>query len=439
MMDREEGAAQVVPIDRDPVTGAMSRRQALATLEAPPIDGMIHGVITFDIDAFHQINRRLGFERADEVLRETARRMQACMRRGDLLARTGGDEFLLMLRSPASLASLQVIADRLLRSMSPPITIDGVRVGITASVGIAHNDGTMSGTELIHQSETAIREAKLEGPGSVVIAEPRFEEHRIRTSARMSELRAGFERRDLIVRYQPEFNLTNGKILGVEALTRWRHPDEGLLDAAAFIGLAEESGLIDRIGTWMLGEVMREARRWQDVDRHLVVRINLSARQLIDDAIVIDIREALGSNRIDAGRVCVEITESHIIHHVRETAHVLRRLSEIGVHIALDDFGTGYSSMSYVKDLPIDVIKIDRRFVNNIERDPENEAIVRSIIELGKRLNLEIVAEGIETHEQLRHLVDLGCVRGQGYLLSGAVDADVIDGILASPGRGIAL
>jgi diguanylate cyclase (GGDEF)-like protein len=439
MMDREVDSDHVMPIDRDPVTGVMSRRQALATLEAPQIDAAIHGVIAFDIDGFHDVNRRLGFERADRVLLETARRVQRSMRRGDLLARTGGDEFVVVLRSPASPAALHVIADRLIRAMTPPYIVDGIRVEITASAGIAHSDGTVSGTDLIHRAEAAVRAAKADGPGSVLLAETGFEERRSQFQARTSELRNAFEHRDLAVRYQPEFNLTTGRILGVEALARWRHPQEGLLDAAAFIDIAEESGLIDRIGTWIIGEVMRDAQRWHAMDRRLVVRLNLSARQLVDDGIVIDIRDALGTNRVEAGRVCVEVTESHIIHRVRETAHVLRRLRELGVNIALDDFGTGYSSMSYIKDLPIDVIKIDRRFVQNIEHDPEDEAIVTSIIDLGTRLNLDIVAEGIETTGQLARLIALGCHRGQGYLLSEAVEAGDIDDILASPRRGIPL
>lgn len=408
---------------RDPLTGLFDRRSVFDALDSDEMPAIgLGAAVVIDLDRFSHVNHSLGYGAGDTVLRTIALRLMARLRVTDQVARLGSDEFLVLLAAPVNVHSATEVAGRLIEYLALPIRIGDQEVVVTASAGVAMRDEQDRDPEdLVRRAASAARTAKAGGAGRMSLASAA---DALPSAARL-ELEAGvrraFEHRQLEVHYQPEVDLRTRQVLGAEALVRWRHPDHGLLAASEFIDVVEDTGLASRLGTWVLGQAFAHANGWDRTGGDRTIRVNLSATQLMDDTIVIDVREALADNEIEPDQVCLEVTESHLLDDLDESLITLRRLKDLGVRLAVDDFGTGFNSMSYLKTLPIDVLKIDRSFVAGVGIDSGDTAIVESIIRLGAMLDLTVVAEGIEHEHQAEALLALGCVRAQGYHLGKPV------------------
>jgi diguanylate cyclase (GGDEF)-like protein len=405
---------------RDPVTGLLDRQAILDALT--PEDGRgvhVGATLIVDINRFSSVNHQMGFRSGDAILRTVALRLQSRLRGSDHIARIGNDEFVIVLGGRVDVHVATEVAGRLLSAVATPMRLGDDEVFITASIGISLPEATDTvADDMLRRAAAALARAKAGGPNRYLLASP---EDRAPTGERLkieAALRRAFEHRQLEVHYQPEFELLTGRILAAEALVRWQHPDHGLMSASQFIDIAEDTGLVDRLGTWVLGEALGQAVKWGDGPDAPVLRVNLSASQLADDTIVIDLRNALADNPIDPARLCVEVTESQLLKDLDESVATLTRLKGLGISLAVDDFGTGFSSLTHLKRLPIDVLKIDKSFVDGIGVDAEDTAIVTSMIELGQSLGLDVVAEGIERQEQVELLLAMGCTRGQGFHLA---------------------
>ncbi len=416
----------------DDLTGLANRTAFISALTACTDQPV--AVLMVDLDRFKIANDSLGHSAGDEILRTIADRLRFAIRPGDVAARLGGDEFIVMLRGPVTTAEASVVAARLLELIAQPIDIGQNRVATTASVGIATpTEGNVDVEDLVRHADAAMYIAKAKGRNRFEIFDQRQRDAlatRLRTEA---DLRAAVETRQLAVHYQPEVDLETGRLLGVEGLVRWPHPELGILTAGAFIGVAEHTGLIVDLGRFVFEQVCIQAAAWnQGRAEPLTCRVNVSPRQLERREFVSEVRSALTAHDIDPGLLCLEITETALMTDVGESMTLLRRLKALGVRLAIDDFGTGFSSLAYLKRFPVDVLKIDQAFVRGLGTDRDDEAIVRSIIDMAAALDLEVVAEGIETAQQRDYLVGLGCVRGQGFgLFRPAPPAD-LGGLVAS-------
>jgi diguanylate cyclase (GGDEF)-like protein len=385
-------------------------------------DGSRTAVLLFDLDRFKEINDTLGHKYGDRVLCEIGPRIRPGLRAGDTLARLGGDEFCVLLPDVGCLAAAVEVAERLLGLLEEPFEIDGMTLAVEASCGIAiaPADGESSDL-LLQRSDVAMYLAK-NSHASVVVY---HEDLNLNTPARLSllgELRMAIPREQLVLYYQPKAVLSTGQVQGVEALIRWRHPTLGLVPPDQFIPMAEHTGLIKALTSWVLNTALCQLREWRErTDEHipqLSMAVNLSTRSLLDDAFPAEVVAALDRWQVPAALLELEITESAIMADPVEAHRLLSELSAIGVKIAIDDFGTGYSSLAYLKDLPVDQLKIDKSFVLNMHRDPDDAIIVKSVIDLGHNLGLQTVAEGIEDLETWQQLTILGCDSAQGYYLA---------------------
>jgi diguanylate cyclase (GGDEF)-like protein/PAS domain S-box-containing protein len=391
------------------------------------------GVLFMDLDNFKVINDSLGHAAGDAVLVETARRLQTCIRAGDTAARLGGDEFTILLEDVADVQAAVAVAERLAESLRAPIEVAGREVFLGTSIGIAlSGPGHQVAADLLRCADLAMYDAKRRGKGRYEV----FDERTLgRASDRLdleTDLRYALERGQLHVHYQPIVELESNEIVEVEALVRWQHPQRGLVPPNGFIPLSEETGLIVPIGQWILEQACQQAVTWQQAHgRRLVVSVNLSARQFQHPALLADIGRTLQRTGLDPRSLKLEITESVVMQDAKAAIVILGALRALGIHLAIDDFGTGYSSLSYLKNLPVDTLKIDRSFVDGLGHDPQDTAIVHSIIALANTLNLSLTAEGIETVAQQKHLQQLGCHRGQGYLFSKPLPADDFDALLS--------
>jgi diguanylate cyclase (GGDEF)-like protein/PAS domain S-box-containing protein len=416
----------------DALTGLPNRRRILETLDEATLaarqDGRTLAVLVFDLNAFRKINSGYGWSGGDEVLRECVARLSQQLRIGDTLARQGGNEFIVVQKQSGREAAL-ALGESLLGCMRDPFELGGQHVFLSASVGIAllPADATpLPSTELLQSAQLAMSGARADGPGRL-----RF--HTAEMACAIRErveletlLRHAIVRGQLTLQYQPRISLTEGaaatRMVGIEALVRWRHPTLGLVPPAYFIPLAEETGLIVELDMWVLREACSRAARWRadglDPGR---VSVNLSARQFQQAGLAQRVRSVLDDSGLDPAWLELEITESTVMRDTEEAAEVLRSLKALGVALSIDDFGTGYSSLSYLKRFPIDVLKIDRSFVKDVAEDPNGAAITRAIIALAHGLNLEAVAEGVETAAQAAFLRDNGCDEIQGYYFSPPV------------------
>ncbi len=417
----------------DPLTGLANRTllsikldQALARLRRNP--GAL-AVLFLDLDHFKQVNDTLGHNAGDDLLVEVAARLSSVTRDTDTIARIGGDEFVVLCEEVEDLHNATEIAQRLLESIAAPFIVDGNPARVTLSLGIALSaDGTETAETLLQDADLALYRAKEAGRARFEIF---GETLRLNVAARRElelALRQAVLRKELHIAYQPIVATDTGSISGFEALARWDRPGYGPVPPADFIPVAEETGLIVEIGAWILEQACREAaswaRRWPD--RRIGVSVNLSAHQLVNDNIVELVMYSLQGSGLDAELLSLELTETTLIDNSASTEPVLRSLRELGVNLAIDDFGTGYSSLTYLRRLPINVVKIDQSFVRAIGTEREDTAIVAAVISLAKNLNLHVVAEGIETPEQLAALVQLDCEHVQGYLFSRPVGADAL-------------
>jgi diguanylate cyclase (GGDEF)-like protein/excisionase family DNA binding protein len=392
-------------------------------------------VLFLDVDSFKMVNDGLGHAAGDAVLRGVAQRLRECTRQADTVARLGGDEFGILLEDIQGEANATQAAERVVAALSGALLIDGRTVRARASIGVALDRGEpdITSVELLRDADTAMYLAKASNRGSFEIFEPAMHTRQLDRLQLDGELREALERDQFSLNYQPIVSFPTGRIVGAEALLRWNHPTRAI-GPLEFIELAEESGEIVAIGAWVLREACRQARRWQREipgARDLRISVNASARELIEGAFVEGVEAALAESGLPAASLALEITESMML--ADETAAIasLRRLRELGVHIVVDDFGTGYSSLSYLKRLPVDGLKIDRSFVEELGEEREKSAIVRATIALARALGLTVTAEGIETATQLRRLLALQCDLGQGYHFAPPLEAGAMTALLA--------
>jgi diguanylate cyclase (GGDEF)-like protein/PAS domain S-box-containing protein len=395
------------------------------------------GVLFIDLDNFKLVNDSLGHEVGDKLLIAVADRLRTCVRSGDTVARMGGDEFTILLEDLVDEGEATDAADRIGTALRAPFPLGGREVFVSASIGVALGAARHGRPDtLLRNADLALYRAKTTGKARFAVFEPSMEQGAIERLELETGLRQALERDELEVYYQPILSLTNGAITEVEALLRWNHPTRGILSPTLFIPLAEETGMIVAIGQWVLETACKQTRAWQLAhpdSRSLVVAVNLSARQFQHPHLVADIRCALERAGLDPSCLRLEITEGVLMHDTGTAVQTLQALKELGIRIAVDDFGTGYSSLAYLKRFPVDVLKIDRSFVDGLGHDPQDEAIVRSVVTLAKTLHLSVTGEGIETAIQQEHLQALGCDHGQGYLYARPLTADDLDALLARP------
>ena len=386
-------------------------------------DGHQFALILLDLDRFKLVNDSLGHRAGDELLKEVARRLTAVARNVDTVARLGGDEFVLVVSPIAAGGDAEAIAQRALAALAAPIRVADVDVHTSPSIGIAFYpaDGISSETLFAH-ADAAMYCAKQRGRNNIqsfAAGMNAATQDRVRLE---SDMHTALATQQFELHYQPKVVTATGKIHGVEALIRWRHPERGLIPPAEFIPLAEETGLIRAIGEWVIGEACRQAKAWQHGGLPPVrVAVNLSASQFRLGSLVDTIRNALAAVDLAPEWLEVELTETAVMSNPEESVTILEQLSQMGVIVSVDDFGTGYSSMSYLRRFPIDKLKIDRAFINEIMSRPDDVSIVRAIISLAHSLRLKVVAEGVETSEQLDVLKSLGCDQYQGYHFSPAL------------------
>jgi diguanylate cyclase (GGDEF)-like protein len=387
-----------------------------------------------DLDGFKAVNDTLGHDAGDQLLVTVAARVNECIRPTDTAARLGGDEFAVLVEDLASPGDYAVVATRMLESLREPFCIGGKEVFVHGSIGIAMcGEGDNTADELLRNADVAMYMAKAEGKNRFELFNPSMHSAMLRRLDIEADLRRAVERREFVLHYQPTVELQTGRIAGVEALVRWQHPDQGLIPPLDFIPIAEETGLIVELGEWVLREACAQAQQWHEehpTDPPLMMSVNLSVRQLQQENIVATVARVLADTGLDATCLTLEITESAVMNDHVTTIVRLNQLKALGVRIAVDDFGTGYSSLSYLRRFPIDVLKIDRSFVDGVTDGSQKRALLRTIVELGRTLNLETVAEGIEEPEELLQLRALDCDLGQGYYFARPLAADGVAELL---------
>jgi diguanylate cyclase (GGDEF)-like protein len=380
--------------------------------------------VLLDLDRFQIVNESLGHAMGDRVLREVAARLASVVAPGDVITRFGGDTYGILLRD-TDMDSARATADRFAAALKPPVDLDGRTWFISASMGIAAGlPGAIGAGDILQEAEIALVEAKSDPIRRVVLFDPLRSRHALERIDVEAELRLAIERDELTVHYQPIIDLRADKVVGFEALARWRHPTRGLVLPVDFIALAEESDLIVALGEAVLEKACRQAQAWRRrwPDQNLLMSVNLSPRQFLDPNLVTKISSVLRRTKLEPCALELEITESSVMDRSEASLRVLQQLRAIGVRMVLDDFGTGYSSLAYLRHLPLDIIKIDRSFVTDLDIQDPNVGIVRAVVSLAHGLGVSVVAEGIETEEQARRLRELGCDLGQGYVWAHPAD-----------------
>jgi diguanylate cyclase (GGDEF)-like protein len=383
-------------------------------------------VVLLDLDDFKQVNDSLGHTVGDELLRAVSDRLRAVVRPADFVARAGGDEFAVLMEDYIDPEHPRHTAEQILAACARPFDIDGHEVRTNVSVGIA-TSATAPGTEeLLRDADLAMYRAKAAGRGRVEVFAPEMHTAAMARRDLETSLRQAVEDGQMFVVYQPLHSLTTGAVTTVEALVRWRHPTHGTVSPADFVPLAEETGLIVPIGRAVLRTACGEAARWaRDLGPHAPrVSVNLSSTQIITGAIVEDVSDALAAAGLDPRRLVLEITESVLMETSEHSFAVMGALRALGVSLAIDDFGTGYSSLAYLQQLPVEILKIDKAFVDRVADGGRHAKLVSAMVRLGEDLGLTAVAEGIETADQLRALEELHCPTGQGFLFSRPLDAE---------------
>src|SRR5450755_165338 len=382
-------------------------------------------VLFLDLDRFKHINDTLGHDFGDRVLRNAAQRLLQCVRSSDTVSRQGGDEFVIVLSEIAHSQDAEGCAAKILSALSAPVRIDEHDLYITASIGIATypDDGNDAETLLKH-ADLAMYHAKANGFNTFQFFEPGMNARAAERQLLENGLRHAIEREQFVLHYQSKINLATGAIVGVEALVRWCHPERGLILPGQFLAIAEESGLIVPIGRWVMTECCNRARAWRDAGLPPIrMAINISAVELRTKGFVSGVRAMLTQAKLEPSDLELELTETFLLQNADSTAAVLEALKDVGVRLALDDFGTGYASLSHLRRFPIDTLKIDRSFVRDIAMDSDDASIVRAVIGMGKSLDMQVVAEGVETPEQFDFLRQQGCPEGQGYYFSEPIVA----------------
>lgn len=391
-------------------------------------------LLFLDLDNFKSVNDSFGHDAGDSLLINVAERLQACLRDADTIARLGGDEFAVLLENVGGVDDVYVVADRLIEALQMPFKLNHRHVMCTASIGIAFSDSTQEAPdELLANADVAMYAAKAQGKSHRETYRPDMRRLLMDRMDLEVRLQQALENREFIVHYQPIVAVVSGHITGVEALVRWQHPEKGILAPGDFIPLAEETGLIVPIGRWVLEQACYQARTWQvqfPSDPPLKVSVNLSVRQFQKPNIVAEIASVLQASELPPASLILEITESMLVQDTAAAVRKLEQLKSLGVQIALDDFGTGYSSLSYLRRFPIDVLKIDKSFIEGVHTACEDSTLTRAIVQIGETLSLRTVAEGIELAEQAAELHSLGCNEGQGYYFARPLEADALADLL---------
>lgn len=385
-------------------------------------DGAPFAVLVLDLDRFKEINDTLGHVAGDQLLLEVGARLRTTLRGEDSIARLGGDEFAMLLVGAAAQPAVDVAA-RIREALDQPLTLDGLPLRIDASVGIAlYPEHAEDVDGLIQRADVAMYVAKHNNLGSAVY-DPDEDVHQPERLALVSELRQAIHERELVLYYQPKVQVRDGWVHGVEALIRWRHPERGLLGPDEFIDAAQETSLIGPFTRYVIDEALRQCQEWSNGGHELTVSVNVSTRNLIDVQFPADVARLLDKWKVRPSLLELEVTETAVIADPFRMKAVLERLGEMGLRLSVDDFGTGYTSLGYLTRLPINELKIDRSFVSNMTRSEQDEVIVRSTIDLGRNLGLDVVAEGVESRDVLERLRSLGCDVAQGFLMSRPVPA----------------
>jgi diguanylate cyclase (GGDEF)-like protein/PAS domain S-box-containing protein len=410
----------------DALTGLANRalfcdRLDVALAAKSPAPGSLV-VLFLDVDDFKTINDSLGHAAGDRLLTIVADRLRACVRPGDTVARFAGDEFALLLPDVTCLTDTVAVAERIGRALREPLMLEGRKTLITASIGMAPSTAsrTVTAEDLLREADAAMYHAKRSGKNTCVVFDPGMHATALARLELQVDLALGVDREDLFLHYQPYFDLVDGQLAGFEALIRWNHPVRGLISPAEFVPLAEETGLIVPIGDWVLNEACRQARLWQGdrtADRAPAVNVNVSALQVQEPGFVGKVAAALRLTGLGPRQLVLEITEGVLLRRVDQTVVVLKELRSLGVRIAIDDFGTGYSSLSYLQNLPIDILKIDKSFVDHLGVGRDESSMARVVVQIGQTLQIQVVAEGVERQEQVESLRALGCDSAQGFHL----------------------
>jgi diguanylate cyclase (GGDEF)-like protein/PAS domain S-box-containing protein len=429
---RASGAALAHQAIHDPLTGLPNRMLFVERLERELARAAVNhervAVLFLDLDRFKVVNDSLGHSAGDRLLVAVADRLSGAMRPSDIVARFGGDEFTILCPNVPTEETAEMIAERLIQTTSRPVALVDGEVFVTASVGIALSGGDSDTPEtLLRNADAAMYRAKENGRDRSEVFEARAHHHAVDSLRTGNALHRAIERGELRVHYQPVVRLDTGDISGFEALIRWEHPERGLVSPAEFIPLAEENGLIVPLGAWALAEACRQLEQWHRANprgERLTMSVNLSPRQLAEPSLPNDVARILHESGVPPECVWLEITESTLMRDAESAMSALGALRALGLHLAVDDFGSGYSSLAYLERLPVEVLKVDRSFVQGVGQRADSTAIATAIVSLARALGLRSVAEGIETIEQLAELRDVGCEMGQGYLFGAARPAE---------------
>ena len=420
----------------DELTGLPNRAlfldRARAALARAAAGGAAPAVVFLDVDRFKNVNDTLGHEAGDDLLAALATRLRGALRGGDTLARFGGDEFAVLCEAPHGEVAALSLAERLLGALEAPFSVAERRVFVTASAGVVLGGAAASAEALLRDADVAMYRAKEAGGAQCALFDEAMRRRVVERVRREQELRRALERDELVLFFQPIVCLEQRRIVAVEALVRWQHPELGLLPPSEFVGVAEESGLIVGLGRWVLAEACRRLARWH-ADPAIDVpylSVNVSGRQLTEPALPDEVDEVLRRSGAPADRLALELTESVLMAGSGSPTAVVQRLKALGVGLLLDDFGTGYSSLNYVKRFPIDALKVDRSFISGITEGEEDGHILRAIVQMATGLGVDVIAEGVETVEQARRLRQLGVSKVQGYLFTAPVPVTVIETLL---------
>jgi diguanylate cyclase (GGDEF)-like protein len=396
----------------------------------------LFAVLFLDLDRFKKINDSLGHRIGDLLLRAVAQRLERCLRSNDTVGRLGGDEFTILLDDIKDISDVIRVANRISGELNLPFNLNGHRVFTSASIGIVLSSTGYERTEdILHDADLAMLRAKSLGGGRYEVFDHSMRDMAAKILELEVDLHQAIERQEFELHYQPVVSLGNGKITGLEALLRWRHPKRGLLLPAEFIQAAEETRLIIPIGHWVLREACRQARAWQkefSKNSSFSMNVNLSINEFAQSNLADHISQVLKESGLDPSKLKLEIVESAITKNAECATNMLKRLRALGVRLSLDDFGTGYSSFESFNHLPVDTLKIDRSFIKEINGDEKDWNIVQAIIMLAHSLGMDVTAEGIETATQLRKLRLMKCTHGQGYYFSKPMDSENVKALIAA-------
>ena len=420
----------------DALTGLPNRALILDRTEQMLVRARRHqrpvAALFIEIDNIKSVNDTLGHGAGDELLRAVAERLDGVVRDTDALGRVGGDEFVVIAEELSLAGEPELMAERLLETIGEPLELAGkqkARVTVTTSIGIAVGERA-SAEELLRDADIAMYQAKWNGKNRYVVFESGMQHAVQRRIELEMDLHDALPNDEFFLVYQPTFSLRDMSPTGVEALLRWKHPTRGVVQPNDFIPLLEDTGLIIEVGKWVLEEACRQGAKWRESGYSIGMAVNVSGRQLDADKFVTNVRDALSDSELDADALTLEITETTLMRNTEETARRLTAIKELGVRIAIDDFGTGYSSLAHLQQFPVDALKIDRSFISRLTQSPEGEALIHTLVRLGRALSIETVAEGIEQQQELSLLQAEHCDSGQGFLFARPLDVDAAGAFL---------